>query len=267
MHVRHRVRLGEPTHDLTFDDHWIDAHTAVVDGNHTQHVPHSGLRVDFDCRDVAGERPGEVGRVVIRVVLQAGLHAVGHVAVRSHRALLNGHSTVLGSAHIEPAEFPLDVLVGYLEQVGGNFACLRADLPADHRDRCPCDRRGPRCIGTHAERCGVGVTFFDHDVLSGDAEFVCNDLGPCGLMALALGFRARPQNCFASHVDPQLGGVEHLDAENVVLTAVAGAKRFGHRRDADPEQPPALLGLFFLRKEVLIADCFEAHVETLLVLP
>ena len=55
---------------------------------------------------------------------------------------------------------------------------------------------------------------------------------PCDLGAGA-------QDRLAGHVHPQLGGVEHLDAEDVVLAAVAGAERLGHRRDADAEQPAA----------------------------
>ena len=71
----------------------------------------------------------------------------------------------------------------------------------------------------------------------------------------------------AGHVHPQLGGVEHLDAEDVVLAAVAGAERLGHRRDADAEQPAALARLLLLRAEVGVPDRLEPDVEALGVLP
>src|SRR5262249_37911989 len=81
LHAGHGEGLGQPTHDLSFHDHRVDPHAAVVDGHHVEDVPDAGLRVDLDRGDVAGERPRQVGRVVVRVVLEAGLHAVGHVAV------------------------------------------------------------------------------------------------------------------------------------------------------------------------------------------
>src|SRR5262249_45570856 len=66
----------------------VDPDTAVVDGDEAQHVPDPGHRVDLDGRDVAGERPGQVRRVVVRVALQSGPPAVGPVSVRSRPALL-----------------------------------------------------------------------------------------------------------------------------------------------------------------------------------
>ena len=80
-------------------------------------------------------------------------------------------------------------------------------------------------------------------------------------------FAPGAQDALAGHVDPQLGGVEHLDAEDVVLAAVAGAERLGHRRDADPEQPAALARLLLLRAEVGVPDRLEPDVEALGVLP
>ena len=85
-------------------------------------------------------------------------------------------------------------------------------------------------------------------------------------MALALGLGAGAQERLAGHVHAQLGGVEHLDAEDVVLAAVAGAERLGHRRDADAEQAALLLRLLLLPQEVLVADRLEPDVEALAVL-
>ena len=141
LHVRHRVGLGEAAHDLALDDHRVDPHAAVVDRDDPEHVPHAGLRVDLDRGDVAGERPGQVGRVVVGVVLEAGLHAVGHVGVRGHRALLDGHAARGGAAHVEAPELPLDVLLRHLQQVGGQLAGLGPDLARDHRGRGAGDRR------------------------------------------------------------------------------------------------------------------------------
>ena len=79
---------------------------------------------------------------------------------------------------------------------------------------------------------------------------------------------AGAQDRLAGHVDPQLGGVEHLDAEDVVLAAVAGAERLGHRRDADAEQPAALCAPPpAAGRKSCVADRLEADVEALVVLP
>ena len=88
-------------------------------------------------------------------------------------------------------------------------------------------------------------------------ELVGDDLGPRGLVTLALCLRAGAQDGLAGHVDPQFGRVEHLDAEDVVLAAVAGAERFGHGRDADAQETTVLRSLLLLLEEVLVADRLE----------
>jgi hypothetical protein len=64
----------------------------------------------------------------------------------------------------------------------------------------------------------------------------------------------------------RLGRVEHLDAENVVLAAVAGSERLGHRRDAETQQLAALARLGLLLPEVLVTHGFESDIEALAVL-
>ena len=254
LHRRHGVGLGQATHDLALDDHRVDPYPAVVDGDEVEHVPHAGHGVDLDGADVAGERPGQVGRVVVGVGLEARLEAVGHVGVRRHRALLDAHASVGRAADVEAAQLPVDVLLGDLEQVGGQPPRLGPDLAGDHRDGRTGDGRAARGVGAHPERRGVGVALLDDDVLGRDAELVGDDLGPGGLVSLPLGLGAGAEDRLAGHVHPQLGGVEHLDAEDVVLAAVARPERLGHRRDPDAEQPAASLGLLLLPLEVVVAD-------------
>ena len=67
-------------------------------------------------------------------------------------------------------------------------------------------------------------------------------------------------------MDLQLGGVEHLDAQDVVLPAVARPEGLGHGRDADAQQPAPLARLLLLAQEILVADRFEPEVEALAVL-
>ena len=93
-----------------------------------------------------------------------------------------------------------------------------------------------------------------------------DDLRPGGFVPLTLGFGSRTQNSFTGHVDPQFSGVEHLDADDVVLATVAGSERLGHRRDSDTEQLAALSRFLLLGLERRIPDGFQAQIQTLGVL-
>jgi hypothetical protein len=112
----------------------------------------------------------------------------------------------------------------------------------------------------------VGIAVLDDDVVRGDAELVADDLRERRLVSLALGLRPDLQDRLAGGVHPQLRGVEHLDAEDVVLAAVAGSERLGHHGDADPEPSSLGQGCLLLAQEVLVADGFQPDVEALLVL-
>ncbi len=63
----------------------------------------------------------------------------------------------------------------------------------------------------------------------------------------------------------QLGGVEHLDAEDVVLAARAGTHDLGERGEPDPDQLPLLARLLLLLAQLLVADPLERLVERRLV--
>ena len=67
-------------------------------------------------------------------------------------------------------------------------------------------------------------------------------------------------------MDTQLGRVEHLDTEDVVLAAVPGAKRFSHCGDAYAQQTSVLSRFFLLLQEVLVSDRFQPYFKTLAVL-
>ena len=67
-------------------------------------------------------------------------------------------------------------------------------------------------------------------------------------------------------MDLELGRVEHLDAEDVVLAAVARAQRLGHRGDAQAQQPAPRPRLRLLPPEVLVADRLQPDVQALGVL-
>ena len=93
-----------------------------------------------------------------------------------------------------------------------------------------------------------------------------DDLSPGRLVPLALALRAGPEDGLAGHVHLEIGRVEHLDAEDVVLAAVARAQRLGHGGDAQAEQPAPLPRLRLLTAELLVVDRLEPHVQALGVL-
>src|SRR5206468_11935337 len=85
------------------------------------------------------------------------------------------------------------------------------------------------------------------------------------LVALALRLHAELQDRLPRRVHAQLGGVEHLDPEDVVLPARARADDLGERREADAEQPPFLARPLLLLPELRVADALERLVERRLV--
>ena len=84
-------------------------------------------------------------------------------------------------------------------------------------------------------------------------------------MALPLALDAELEDRLAGRVDAQLGRVEHLDPEDVVLAAGPGADDLGEAGHADPEQPALLLARPLLLAELLVAELLEREVHRRLV--
>ena len=53
---RHREAFGQPAVDLPFDDHGVDDHAAIVDGDEAPHFRLARLSIDVDDRDVGPVR-------------------------------------------------------------------------------------------------------------------------------------------------------------------------------------------------------------------
>ena len=150
-------------------------------------------------------------------------------------------------------DLPDEVVLGDLEQVRGDLPRLVADLARRHRPGRAGRRR--RAAGVRAEAVGrrVRVALLDLDVRGGDAELLGDDLGVGRLVALALRLRAEARHRLAGRVDPQLAGVEHLDAEDVEVLGRPGADDLGEARDADAHELAllALLGLLLAQPRVV----------------
>ena len=157
----------------------------------------------------------------------------------------------------EAAVRPLEVVLGRLEQVGGQLASLVADLPRGHRRRGTRDRGRARAVGPEPIRSGVGVAVFDRDVIGRDAELLGDDLGIRRLVPLALGLTADAEERLAGRMDAQLGTVVHLEPDDVEVVGRPGAHDLGEAADANAHELAAgpLLGL--LSPELRVAD--EVH--------
>ncbi len=76
--------------DLPVHDHRVDDVAAVVDRDEAPDLDLPGALVDVDDADVAAEREGQVGRVVVVDRLEAGLHPLGMIGVGREGELRDG---------------------------------------------------------------------------------------------------------------------------------------------------------------------------------
>src|SRR5438045_6247807 len=91
-------------------------------------------------------------------------------------------------------------------------------------------------------------------ILRRDAELVRDDLRERRLVALTLRLDAELQDRLPGRVHAQLGRVEHLDPEDVVLAARARADDLREAREPDPEQAPLVPGAALLLAQLLAPD-------------
>jgi len=117
-------------------------------------------------------RVGEVLRVVDVVAVQRGLHAVGQVVSREgrQRHLLDRQACLGRTLDRELPGAEVDVVLGSLEQVGGDPLGLLDDLAGGLVDRDAADNQRTRAVGVHPLRTGPGVTGDQLDVLERHAE-------------------------------------------------------------------------------------------------
>ena len=125
---------------------------------------------------------------------------------------------------------PLQVVHAALEQVRRQVRRLLADLARGDGRRGTRGRCAPTGVGTQAIWRRIGIAVLDLDILDGQAKLLGHDLGERGLVALALGPDADAHDGRTRRVDPNLGAIEHLDAQDVESVRGTGADDLGERR-------------------------------------
>ena len=236
LHRRDAVALGEPAVDLALDDHRVDPHAAVVDGDHPPHLPHAGVGVDLDRhrRTSRTGTSGSAGRS--SNALEPGLHPVGEVRVRGERDLLDRLDLVGRALDVERSAVSNSMSSSDdLQQVRGDLPGLLADAPRHHR------RGRARPSGSTATRtcpartaccpCRRACTLMSSGWIPSSSATICANVvswpWPCVC-------DADLQDRLAGRVDAQLGAVVHLQAEDVVVLVRPGADDLGERREPDP---------------------------------
>ena len=148
--------------DLAFDDHRVDQPAEIVGRDEIDEGGLAGAGIDLEFADIGAGREGEVGGIVERGLLQAGLHAVGQVVrgiggERHHRQ----RDRLVGAGDLELAVLDDDVVLGRFELMRGDLLGLGFDLLHRLDDGGAADRERARAVGAHAELHLVGVAMDD----------------------------------------------------------------------------------------------------------
>ncbi len=249
--------LSEAPRDLPFNDHRVDTHSTIINSDHSIDLPHAGLGVDLNNNHIAPERIGQVRWVVVVDTFKARLHPLGEIGVRGERNVLDGHTLVGCTLHEKLARLPLEVVFRCLEEVRGEFPGLLTQLPSDDCCRSSRDRSASRAIRAKPVRCVVGIPFDHRDVRRRDAKLVGDDLRERRLVALTLALHTKLEDRLARRMDAQLGRIDHLESNDVVVAAGSSTDRFGEAGDADADVAALLscLGLFLTK--VLVVNRIE----------
>ena len=219
----------------------------------------AGVDVDVHHADIGAERIGHVRRIVIADGFEARLHARGDLVVGGPGDLAHRPERPRIALDAEPVDVPFEIALVHFELVSGNHLRLGFHLARGHRDRGARDGGRARAIGAETVGRCIGVAFLDHDVVGGDADLGRDDLGPGGLVALALALGAHPRDPLAGRMDADLAGIEHRNAENVAILRRARADDLGEERHADPHEltrlaalERVLLGLLLLAQLAIV---------------
>ena len=143
---------------------------------------------------------------------------------------------------------------------------LVAQLAGHHRCGGAANRRAAAGVSAQPVRRVIRVALLNLNVGSRDAQLLGNDLGKGRLVPLSLALDAELEDRLAGGMDPQLRGVEHPQAGDVVVLPRAGPDHLSEAGDPDTHQLALLPFFRLLLAKLLITDFVERQAQCLLVL-
>src|SRR5262249_24272748 len=158
------------------DDHGVDNVATVINRHEAANFHFTRARVDIDDADIAAERESQVGRIIVRHRLEAGLHPRWMIGVRRKSDLLDGLRALGGAFDEEFPGLPLQVLLARFEQMRCDFPGLVANLPGGNGRRRPRSRSTAAGVRAETIWSRVGVAFFDLNISHWDPQLLGEDL-------------------------------------------------------------------------------------------
>src|ERR1700691_4000769 len=206
--------LRDAAVDLALDNHRIDDDAEIVHRRPGDNLGVASLRIDLDLADMATGRESEIGRIVERGFLQAGLEFlavefVGDVGVERHPTPRHG---LVGTGDAKVSVLELDIAFGGFEEMRSDLFGLRFDLVQSLYQRRHADRTGARTVGAHAELHLVGIAVNDRNAVDRHAKPFRHDLSESRLVALAVRMRADQHFDRAGRIDANLARLPLPDA-------------------------------------------------------
>src|SRR5690242_3910563 len=163
--------LRQATVNLSLDDHRVDHRTTVIHRHEAANMYLACTTIDIDDTDIATERIGKVGRIVVVDRLKSWLQARRAVGIGGKSQFLDGLALAWGTLDVETPWFPFEVLLPYFQQVGSDFLGFVTYFT---RSYCCCrtsDRRATTGVRSKAIGGGIGIAMFDINIIRGHAEF------------------------------------------------------------------------------------------------
>ncbi len=238
--------LNDPAMQLPFDDHRIDDGADVIDGGVSLERDDPGVGIDFHLGDMTAAGIGEVDRIVVSLLLEAGLQHFQRIIVRDVGGagdLLEGLAAV-GAGNRENPGLELNIVFAGLEQVRGNLLAFRHHLVAGLGQRGAAHHQRARAVGAHAELHPIGIAKHDIDIVERHPEFLRHDLREGRFMALAMIVGADQDRHLSGRMHPHGGAL---------VKSTAGAEAPGKAR----RRQPAGLDIGRIAKSTELAVAFR----------
>src|SRR5262249_15128517 len=119
LHKRDRQALGEPSVNLTFDDHRINNASAIIHRHKPADLYLAGAPVNIDNADIGAKRKSQIGRIIIMTRFESRLQPRRDTGVRSESDLLNRLSFGGYPFYIKSARLPFEIFFADLKQMAG----------------------------------------------------------------------------------------------------------------------------------------------------